>query len=139
MLSGDGLIFKDGKSLKYFELSDDGKHFHFASAQINGNKIIVWNENVKDSIAFRYYKFNQNRIGLFELATNNYHLLNMGLNFEIATQNHPIEINAGIKNLFNTSYIDHLSRFRRLEIPNQGINFYLRLRVKFGKNIEKAD
>ncbi len=82
------------------------------------------------------YKFKQNRIGLFETATNNYSLVNLGLNLEISTKNSPIEISTGIKNLFNTKYIDHLSRFRTLEIPNQGINFFLGIKVKLNTKIK---
>lgn len=82
------------------------------------------------------YKFKQNRIGIFETATNDYHLIGLGLDFEIETKNNPIEINTGIKNLFNTKYIDHLSRFKTLEIPNQGIEFYIGITLKFDKQFQ---
>ncbi|MCF6353068.1 MAG: TonB-dependent receptor [Cyclobacteriaceae bacterium] len=82
------------------------------------------------------YKFRQERIGLFETATNDYNIINIGLNIEIATKNNPIEITTGIKNLLNTQYIDHLSRFKALEIPNQGINFYIGLKVKINKELK---
>ena len=81
------------------------------------------------------YKFKQNRIGFFEMSTNAYNLLNMGLNFEIETSSNPIELSAGVNNLLNTRYIDHLSRFRRLEIPNQGLDLYFGIKLKLDKKI----
>ena len=76
------------------------------------------------------YKFKQNRIGHFETITNDYHLVNMGMTLEIANSKHPIEINTGVKNLLDEKYIDHLSRFKKLGIPNQGVNFYLGISLK---------
>jgi len=64
-------------------------------------------------------------------------LTNIGLNLEIPTKNDPIEITAGIKNLLNTKYIDHLSRFKTLEIPNQGINFYIGIKVNLNKELKE--
>ena len=83
------------------------------------------------------YKFKQNRVGLFETATDDYNLINIGLSLEIATKNSPIEINTGIKNLLNTKYIDHLSRFKTLEIPNQGIGFFIDIKLNYVKEIKE--
>ncbi len=76
------------------------------------------------------YKFKQDRVGLFETATNDYHLLNIGADLEIKTKKQPLEISFGAKNLTNSNYIDHLSRFKEMNVPNPGINFYIAL--KFG-------
>jgi len=89
---------------------------------------------LKNLFVQHIYRFKQNRTSLFETATNDYNLINIGLNLEVATKNNPIEITTGIKNLLNTEYIDHLSRFKTLEIPNQGINFYIGLKVNLNKN-----
>lgn len=91
---------------------------------------------IKDAFIQHIYKFRQNRTSLFETPTEDYHLLNFGLNFEISTKNQPIEMTVGIKNLLNTKYIDHLSRFKPMGIPNQGMNFYIGLKVKFEKKID---
>jgi outer membrane receptor protein involved in Fe transport len=42
----------------------------------------------------------------------------------------------GVKNVFNQEYIDHLSRFKSLEIPNIGINFYVGLTYNFGYKLK---
>ena len=52
--AGLGLKTKDGKALRYFEISKDGKTFHKAKAKISGDKVIVWNENISNPIAIRY-------------------------------------------------------------------------------------
>lgn len=81
------------------------------------------------------YKFKQNRTGLFENETGDYNLFNIGFNFEITSKNNPIEITAGIRNILNTKYIDHLSRLKTLEIQNEGRNFYIGLKLKLKKEL----
>ncbi len=92
---------------------------------------------LKNVFVQHIYKFQQNRTGLFETATNDYNLINIGLNLEISSKNNPIEITTGIRNILNTKYIDHLSRFKTLEIPNQGINFYIGIKVKLNKELNE--
>jgi iron complex outermembrane receptor protein len=84
---------------------------------------------IKNIYIQHIYKFKQERVGLFETNTTDYHLVNLGLNLEIKTKNNPIEVNLGTKNLLNTSYIDHLSRFKSMGIPNSGINFYVGVKI----------
>lgn len=92
---------------------------------------------LKNVFVQHIYKFQQNRTGLFETATSDYSLIDIGLNLDIHTKNNPIEITTGIKNLLNTKYIDHLSRFKQLEIPNQGINFFIGIKVKLDKKLKE--
>lgn len=81
------------------------------------------------------YKFQQNRTSLFETTTYAYNLLNLGLDFKVPLKKNSIEINTGVKNLLNTDYTDHLSRFKSLDISNQGINFYLGIKVNLETKI----
>ncbi|WP_139959470.1 TonB-dependent receptor [Flavicella sediminum] len=75
------------------------------------------------------YNFEQTNIGLNETESPKYQLVNLGMNFKIASKETPLKINTGIKNIFNTKYIDHLSRLKTMDINNQGINFYLGLTI----------
>ncbi len=101
------------------------------SASLNiGNKIKLTNVFLQ-----HIYKFKQPRISLFETETNAYQLLNFGISGKIITKNNPLEFSMGIKNLTNQKYIDHLSRFKDLGIPNQGINFYFGIKMQFEKQI----
>ena len=83
------------------------------------------------------YKFKQDRTAVFETPTQAYNVFNIGLSMAIATKHQPIEINTGIKNLLNRSYIDHLSRFKPLNISNQGINIYCGLKVNLNKKLKE--
>ncbi len=103
------------------------------STEISGKRKV----QLKKVFLQNVFKFQQNRTGLFETTTNSYNLINIGLNLEIKTKNNPIEITTGIKNLFNTKYIDHLSRFKKLGIQNQGINYYIGIKVKLNKKLKE--
>ena len=81
------------------------------------------------------YKFTQPRIGLFETETKAYQLLNLGLDASLKSTKNQFDFSLGVKNLTNQKYIDHLSRFKDLEIPNQGINFYFSVKVNLTTKI----
>ncbi|MEP6950612.1 MAG: sialate O-acetylesterase, partial [Ginsengibacter sp.] len=49
-----GLITKNGGALKQFAVADSNKKFIWADAKIEGNKVIVWNDEVSHPIAVRY-------------------------------------------------------------------------------------
>lgn len=83
---------------------------------------------IKSVFIAHTYKFRQNRIAEFETTTPAYHLFNAGIQFQPEIRKHPVEMNLTVNNLFNTRYIDHLSRFNVFGIPNQGINANLVLR-----------
>ncbi len=90
---------------------------------------------IKDIHLQDIYKFSQNRASLFESVTPSYNLLNIGINLLLETKKIPLEMSVGIKNILNTTYIDHLSRFKPMDIPNPGINGYVGLKVKFNKQL----
>ena len=51
---GNGLIAKDDKKLHYFSISSDGKNYVWAEAKIKGNKVVVWNDGIKNPFIVRY-------------------------------------------------------------------------------------
>lgn len=51
---GNGLVCKGSKKLHYFSISNDGKNFVWAKAIIRGNKVIVWNDKIKNPRIVRY-------------------------------------------------------------------------------------
>ena len=73
------------------------------------------------------YRLPQNRIAAYETASEAYNLVNAGFSLKAGS----FDLDAGVKNLFDTQYIDHLSRFRELGIPNPGINAYIGLKWGF--------
>lgn len=93
---------------------------------------------VKDVFLQYLYKFDQHRNSEFETSTPQYQLIHIGTHIDVLTKEKPIQLSVGIKNLFNTKYIDHLSRLKSMEIPNPGINFYVGLNIGITKKIGKT-
>jgi sialate O-acetylesterase len=50
----DGGLVARGGELKYFAIAGPDKKFVWAKAKIEGDKIIVWSDKVKNPIAVRY-------------------------------------------------------------------------------------
>ena len=89
------------------------------------------------SVFLQYlYKFDQDRVSDLESTTAAYGLTNLGITIEAFSKEKPLDIELGVKNVFNKVYIDHLSRFKTLEIPNIGINFYLGLTYNFAYGLK---
>lgn len=51
---GSGLISKDEEPLKWFAVAGHDKKFAWAEAKIEGDKVVVWNEEVKNPVYVRY-------------------------------------------------------------------------------------
>ena len=77
------------------------------------------------------YKFRQDRTGQFETPTAAWQVFHAGASLRFEPGHSKGELSAGIKNIFNATYIDHLSRFKYLGIPNPGRNYYLSLKITF--------
>jgi sialate O-acetylesterase len=51
---GGGLISIDGEELSQFAIAGENKKFVWATAKIDGDKVIVWNEDVSEPFYVRY-------------------------------------------------------------------------------------
>jgi sialate O-acetylesterase len=51
---GGGLVSRDGEPLTWFEVAGENKQFVHASARIDGNAVVVWNEKVPNPVAVRF-------------------------------------------------------------------------------------
>ncbi|MGV8947347.1 MAG: TonB-dependent receptor [Lutibacter sp.] len=67
--------------------------------------------------------FNQNNVSGYETASNGYSLVNIGLGGAVKFGEMNFDINLNGNNIFNESYISHLSRLKEDGIPNIGRNF----------------
>ena len=65
----------------------------------------------------------QNRVDRNENATPGYTLVHAGAGTSVKVGNQPLSLLISVQNLFNTSYMNHLSRYRWLNLPEQGRNF----------------
>lgn len=84
--------------------------------------------NLYFGLEYKYYAA-QNRVDRNELTTPGYSLLhfNSGISFKLGNQQ--LELNFRIQNLTNTKYLNHLSRYRILNLPEPGRNFLLTLKM----------
>lgn len=76
----------------------------------------------------------QNRVDRNEhrtLGANLFHLSG-SLNIPVG-RNNEIEITLTARNIFNTRYYNHLSFYRKVEIPEPGRNFQLLIKIPFKK------
>lgn len=80
---------------------------------------------IKNIVLRNNFIFSQNDVAINELPSKSYNLLSFGFNGVIKTKHNIININAGVKNLFNSNYVDHLSNLKYLNLAAPGINFYI--------------
>ena len=81
-----------------------------------------------------HYVFGQNRVDRNELQTPDYNLLNVGFGFDVKIKstektNAQIQLRFSVQNLTNQRYLNHLSRYRWINVPEQGRNFVLTVKV----------
>ncbi|WP_070137716.1 TonB-dependent receptor plug domain-containing protein [Crocinitomix algicola] len=81
------------------------------------------------------YSFLQDRVGILETPTNDYHLVNFGANAKLKGEN-PIIIGIGVNNLLNQEYTNHLSGLKNIGLANPGRNVYLSFKYQFAKPLK---
>jgi len=75
---------------------------------------------------------NQNRVGSGEEKTRGTNLFNVGTGFDYKfNSNWSVLFNMQFQNIFNTRYFNHMSLYRRLNIPEPGRNIQIFIRVPF--------
>ena len=76
----------------------------------------------------------QNRVDRNEDRTPGVNLFHLGGSLNIPIRgNQAIEITLTARNIFNTRYYNHLSFYRKVEIPEPGRNFQLLIKIPFKK------
>ena len=94
----------------------------------------TWQERTLETLYFTLFvqRFaSQNHVDRNELATPGYTLTNFTAGTRVKIGRQPIHINFVIQNLFDTRYLNHLSRYRLLNLPEQGRNFNVLVKVPF--------
>ena len=81
-----------------------------------------------------HYVFAQNRVDRNEPKTPDYNLLNVGLGFDIQVKSSErtdvrIQLRFSVQNVANQRYLNHLSRYRWINVPEQGRNFVVTIKV----------
>ena len=91
----------------------------------NGHK---WIKNEYAFITLRSV-FDQNNVGNFEEPTKGYNLLGLGFGGNLVIFNTPLEMRLSAQNIFDKTYISHLSRLKTDGIANIGRNISLAVSI----------
>ena len=77
--------------------------------------------------------FEQNRIARNEAVTPGYQIIGLGLHTTIKTGGKKILVNVQAHNILNTKYFNHISFYRKLEIPEPGRNIQVLLSMPLSR------
>jgi iron complex outermembrane receptor protein len=83
------------------------------------------------AFARHQYTFEQNKVSSFETPTGDYHLVSAGLGAELNLKSNLIKWSVSATNLFDETYIPHLSRLKIDGIPNIGRNINFKIGYLF--------
>ncbi len=79
------------------------------------------------------------RVDRSEVSTPAYELWGLGTGLDINWKGRKLEVSFQVQNLFDTFYLAHLSRYRLINVPEQGRNFIFTLKVPFSGNLSKVN
>jgi len=99
----------------------------FRNDDIRSKKI----DHYQIGVSHRWYA-DQNRVGIGEEKTAGTNLFDFsaGIVYKFNSRL-SVDVNMQVRNIFDTRYLNHLSLYRRLNIPEQGRNFQLFIRIPF--------
>jgi len=93
-------------------------------------------ENTYISLDNQVYA-SQNRVVPNEPATEGYTIFDLIIGADLKIKNQQCKISFQINNILNTKYLNHLSFYRMLEMPEPGRNFQFKLLMPFNKKWNK--
>jgi len=135
VLPFEWLVLKTSYTYLHGEQSD-GNYLPF----IPQNKFRFHAKFQKDNISFLNAPFfkiggtassKQTKPAMFETTTNGYFLVNVGFGASIKAKKQTISFSVQANNIFNKTYIDHLSTLKDLEFYNIGRNISFNLKIPF--------
>lgn len=77
----------------------------------------------------------QNNVAYLETTSKGYHVLDFSLVFALGKTNQ-FTVKGGGRNVLNTTYVDHLSRLKNIQMPFPGRNFFLGVGYNFNSNFK---
>ncbi|MFZ1676659.1 MAG: TonB-dependent receptor, partial [Saprospiraceae bacterium] len=121
---------------------EDGNYSPFVPAQ-KLTPAITYSLRIHDMKAIHFYTnvdfySDQNNVAPNEIATPHYSLWNAGASTSFSSHHKSYDVSVTGNNILNTTYYDHLSRFKYFGLLNIGRNISVNLKVKFESNIIKG-
>lgn len=101
------------------------------SPPLSVNNTLTWSKKNISMYASLQTIASQNRVARNENPTPGANLLHAGLKAEIPFAGTGIEVVFTLHNILNTKYYNHLSFYRRVEIPEPGRNFQIFIKIPF--------
>lgn len=74
------------------------------------------------------------RVDRTERATPAYQLWGLGFGSDLQFGSQELQVSCQVQNVFDTAYFAHLSRYRLINVPEQGRNVVLTVKMLFGDN-----
>ena len=91
---------------------------------------IKWIEGINFGLNYKNV-MDQNRVDRNERTTPGYHLVGLNMGTQLDISGFKADLLFAVHNLTNTQYFNHLSRYRLLNLPEQGRNFVISLHIPF--------
>ncbi|AWG20533.1 TonB-dependent receptor [Flavobacterium faecale] len=148
-IQNDAKLFGGESGLHFHPHPLDWLHFETSFSTVTGKKqnndylpLIPannWNNTIRTEFKMKNWlkdgfaslswnsTFKQNNVSGFETASSGYNLVNLGLGGTVSLGETKFRMNLNANNLFNKTYIAHLSRLKTDGIPNIGRNIVLGL------------
>jgi iron complex outermembrane receptor protein len=83
------------------------------------------------------FSFAQKRVDRNEKSTPAYQLFDLALGSTLKIKKQQLIIGFQVQNVLNTAYLQHLSRYRLLNLPEQGRNLVFSLKIPFELSLER--
>jgi iron complex outermembrane recepter protein len=95
--------------------------------------IANWTNSIRNFYVFGEVRMvaDQDRVDRNERVTEGYNLLEAGVGLDLRLRNQLFKFNITGQNLTNERYFNHLSRYRLLNLPEQGRNINISLKLPF--------
>ncbi|MDR1339973.1 MAG: TonB-dependent receptor [Prevotellaceae bacterium] len=97
---------------------------------------LIWKHGIFQFRAELQSIATQNRVARNEDITHGVNLLHCGATVKILFGNLNADITFSLKNVFNTKYYNHLSFYRKVEIPEPGRNFQFLVKIPFKSRLQ---
>ncbi|MDR2917556.1 MAG: TonB-dependent receptor [Tannerella sp.] len=140
------------------ELSFDANILPFFKYSLTGEYVYTYNmdehtalsfsppASLRNMVTFDFRKIqiftelhsiaSQNKVAKNESTTGGANLVNLGGSISLLIGNTNVDISLSLRNLFDTKYYNHLSFYRKVEIPEPGRNFQLLIKVPFKSKLK---
>jgi len=97
---------------------------------------LIWKKNKFQFYIELHSILSQKRVAKNEDPTKGANLINLGGNTTLSIGKTMIDLNLSLRNLLNAKYYNHLSFYRKVEIPEPGRNVQLLIKIPFKSKLK---